>query len=94
MSSKISLDTIAGGRFGEIIMEYRGVYITDRKQADTAWTLVVVGPQGPKIIDHCNEETLGQILDSIDVYRSDRDENNEYPIPRWRQWELLISPAV
>lgn len=80
---------IRAGRFGQPIMEYRGMWITDRPYQNTPFTLVADTPKGPQVVDHCDELTLHEMTSTVDVLRDEagEEEREQYPLPRWRMAE-------
>lgn len=76
------------GLFGNLIMEYRSFYITDRPYANTPFTLVQHTEKGPRIYEHTDSMTLPEMLDTIDVILDEIYHYEDRPeMPRWRVTE-------
>jgi len=65
------------------IMLYRGALITDEPYGTEPFTIIIAD----RIWDHSDEETLEEILDTIDVIL-DESKMDVEPMPEWRVKEI------
>ncbi len=78
---------------GEIIIQYRGAVVTDKPYKFNSFspnwehfTIVIEG----RVWDHCDEETLEDMLDTIDEIMNQMEDKqiSVEPMPEWREKEI------
>jgi hypothetical protein len=80
---------------GATIMEYRGKMISSRPDCGTPFTIYRTGTTGRYIYAHQDEQTLEEILDTIDnIVEEEGYADEEFIMPAWRSKDLLGQQAL
>lgn len=67
-----------------ILATHRGYTVTDEAYGSEPFTIYT--PEG-RVLDHCDEETIEQCCDTIDVIEDERKANAEETFAHWQTQE-------